>query len=123
MTGYDQMADDETKLAILEVNMSHLAQRVEEIAETQKGIQQLILQESRNRHDIETLQRDKSEIKQEMDEIKDELKEFRKDVYSTLKTISDSVSNNSFVSKAVLGTVCTGVGAVAAAVINNWLSK
>jgi len=115
--------DEDTKIAILEVNLSHIAKRIDAIEDIQKSMQQLIMQESRNRHDIEALQRDKSELKAEMDQIRDDLKEFRSDVYSTLKVISESVNNNSFVSKAILTISGIAAGAVVTAVINIWISK
>ena len=115
--------EDETRIAVLETNMSHIAKRVDDIAETQKSIQQLILQESRNRHDIEALQGEKREIKAEIDRMEAGLEEFRKDVYSSLKTISEAVNGNSLVSKAILGITGIVAGAALTAIINLWFTK
>ena len=104
--------DEDTKIAILEVNLAHIVKRLDVIEEIQKNMQQLFMQDSRNRHDIETLQRDIIELKAELEQLRDDLKAF-----------SEIVSNNSFVSKAIL--TISGIAAVAVitAVVNIWMPK
>lgn len=97
-------------LRVLETNMSHLVGTVSELSDGFKSMQRLMLEESRNKQSIEVLERDKKEMKAEIDEIR-----------ADIKAIRESVTNNSFVSRAIIAISGIVAGAVVTAVVNLWL--